>query len=244
MATAPNHQRPAEEIFYPETDGKPMGETEYHVAAILYLYHALTLHFQQQPVHVSADLFLYYEEGNPRAVKAPDVMVIKGMDKAFRRTFKTWEEEALPSVVFEVTSKSTIKEDRGAKSALYAQMGVREYFLFDPEEDALKPPLEGYRLKGSQYVPIKPGRDGSLAIRELKLRVRAEGYLPRLLDAKTGQPIPTMLELGQRAEQAEQARQRAEEERQRAEEERQRAEAAEAEIARLREQLERLRRGE
>jgi Uma2 family endonuclease len=248
MATAPKHLPPAEEeIYYPETDGKPMGETEYHVAAILYLYGALDLYLQKRKMHVAADLFLYYEQGNPRAVKAPDVMVIKGLDKAFRRTFKTWKEKAVPCVVFEVTSASTIDEDLGGKRDLYARLGVAEYFIFDPEEEALDPPLEGYRLKEKQYVPIKPGRDGSLLSKELGLRVRAEGYLPRLSDAKTGQPLPTTKEIHeqerQRAEQAEQERQRAEQQRQRAEQAEQRAEQAEAEATRLREELDRLKRG-
>jgi Uma2 family endonuclease len=234
MATAPNRLPLAEEeVFYPETDGKPMGETEYHVAAILYLYGALDLYFQQRQMHVAADLFLYYEQGNPRAVKAPDVMVIKGLDKEFRRIFQTWKEKAVPCVVFEVTSRNTIHEDRGAKRDLYAQLGVAEYFIFDPEGEALDPPLEGYRLKGKQYAPLKPGRDGSFLSKELGLRVRAEGYLPRLIDAKTGQPLPTTREMH------EQERQRAEQ----AEQERQRAEASEAEVARLREELKRLKRG-
>src|SRR5262249_6962439 len=120
MATAPNRLALAdEEIYYPETDGKPMGETEYHVAAILYLYGAMDLYFQKRKVHVAADLFLYYEQGNPRAVKAPDVMVIKGLDKEFRRIFQTWKEKAVPCVVFEVTSRNTIEEDRGARPELY-----------------------------------------------------------------------------------------------------------------------------
>jgi len=249
MATAPNRLPLAdEEIYYPETDGKPMGETEYHVAAILYLYGALDLYFQQRKVHVAADLFLYYEQGNPRAVKAPDVMVIKGLDKEFRRIFQTWKEKAVPCVVFEVTSRNTLEEDRGGKRDLYARLGVAEYFIFDPEGEALDPPLEGYRLKDKQYVPIRPGRDGSLRCKELGLRVRAEGYLPRLIDAKTGQPLPTTREIyeheQQRAEQAEQERQRAQQERQRAQQAEQRARQAEAETTRLREELERLRRGE
>ncbi len=53
-------------------------------------------------------MFLYYKEGNPRANKAPDVMVIKGVEKHKRRTFKIWQEQAAPCVIFEISSRSAI----------------------------------------------------------------------------------------------------------------------------------------
>jgi Uma2 family endonuclease len=230
MATVPKHLPLEDGVYYPETDGKPMGETGYHVLAIFYLYHALDLYFERERVLIAADLFLYYEKGNPRAVRAPDVMVVKGVDKHPRHTFKTWVEKAHPCVVFEVTSANTIDEDRGPKYDLYARLGVAEYFLFDPEKDVLDPPLEGYRLKGKQYVPLKPARDGSLLSKELGLRVRAEDWMPRLLDAKTGKPLLTPREIHEQAERAEQEKRRAEQEKQRADE-------LAAEVARLREEL-------
>jgi Uma2 family endonuclease len=237
MATAPKYWLPPEdEIFYPETDGKPMGETGYHVVNIIYLHEALRRYFLGEQVYVAADMFLYYVRGDPRKVKAPDVMVIKGVDKHFRRTFKTWEEKALPCVVFEITSASTIREDRGPKRELYASLGVAEYFLFDPEREALDPPLHGFRLKGKQYVSVKPARDGSLTCKELGLRLYTEGNFVRLAEAKTGAPLLTAEEIG------EQERQRAEQERQRAEQERQRADRLAAEVARLQEELARKRR--
>ena len=228
MTTFPNRlPLPEEEIEYPESDGKPMGETEYHVSVIIYLREALRRYFRSKPVYVAADMFLYYERGNPRAVKAPDVMLIKNIAKHSRRTFKTWVEGANPCVVFEITSASTIKEDRGPKREVYAQLGVAEYFLFDPEAEALDPPLEGYRLRQTHYRRITPARDGSLLCRELGLRASVEGrHSLRLRDATTGIPLLTP------EEQAEQYEQRAEQERQR-------ADALTEEVARLRAELER-----
>src|SRR4051794_429418 len=81
------------EVFYPESDGQPMGETGIHVNTTFELFWELKkLVFKDRPdVYVAADMFFYYEQGNPRAVKAPDVMVIKGVDGTFeRRTFKLW----------------------------------------------------------------------------------------------------------------------------------------------------------
>ncbi|MBD3762800.1 Uma2 family endonuclease, partial [Rhizorhabdus sp.] len=52
-----------------------------------------------------------------------------------RDTYKTWEEGAVPSVVFEITSKTTKNEDIKTKFKVYQEIGVKEYFLFDPNED-------------------------------------------------------------------------------------------------------------
>ena len=38
-----------EEIYYPESDGKPMGETDFHIQTITYLYQALNAFFSNEP---------------------------------------------------------------------------------------------------------------------------------------------------------------------------------------------------
>src|SRR4051794_9653858 len=87
MTTLPTHlPAVAEEIEYPETDGQPMGETEYHVLATLTLFDTLRRYFRRKKVYVAADMFLYYVKGDPKKVKAPDVMVIKDVPKHKRRT--------------------------------------------------------------------------------------------------------------------------------------------------------------
>ena len=76
--------KPKREVHYQDSDGKPMGETGIHVnATILELFGTLKgeIVLKDLPgVYVAADMFFYYEQGNPRAVKAPDIMVIKGVD--------------------------------------------------------------------------------------------------------------------------------------------------------------------
>jgi len=218
-------------IEYPESDGQPMGETEIHVVATLRLYDALLLFFHdRQDVYVAADMFLYYEEGNPAASKASDVMIIKGVEKRRRRTFKIWEEGAAPTVVIEITSKSTQSQDTINKSTLYAALGVREYFIFDPLAEYLNPPFQGYRLEHREYVPLEPDADGSITSAELGLILRPREDRLRIVDPETGELIPEPLEAVARAAEATQ----------RAEQESQRANAAEAEAARLRTLLEKL----
>ena len=67
------------EVFYPEADGQPMAETDVHRDLMIDLIAMLREYFRDDPhVYISGNLFLYYEEGNPRRVVAPDVFVVKG----------------------------------------------------------------------------------------------------------------------------------------------------------------------
>ena len=64
-------------VFYPESDGQPMGETELHRDEIVYLIEAFQERFQEETdVYVGGDLFLYYRQGSPREAVCPDVMVV------------------------------------------------------------------------------------------------------------------------------------------------------------------------
>ncbi len=214
------------EVFYPESDGQPMGETGFHVVALLLLHQALKSHLAasgRTDSYVASDMFLYYEEGNPKASKAPDVMVILGVDGHQRRTFKTWEEHAVPTVIFEISSDETWREDLHNKRDLYARLGVAEYFLFDPLGDCLVPRLQGFRLQEGRYVPLGASEAGTLESRALGLRLVPEEGMLRLINARTGEPILT----------EEEKEDLLEKERIRGEHERQRADALAAEVARL-----------
>jgi Uma2 family endonuclease len=224
-------QAVAPDIEYPETDGKPMGETDVHIRQITDLRHALQSYFHDDPqVYVSGNILLYYVEGDPTKVVSPDVFVVKGVPPGDRRIYKLWEEGKAPDVVFEITSKSTRLEDQGTKRALYTELGVAEYFLFDPLGEYLKPRLRGYRLAGDEYVPLMPqsgpGNELRLLSQVLGLELRTQRNELRLYDVAAARLLLTPLEEAL-------ARQEAEA----------RAAAAEAELARLRAEIERLRRG-
>ena len=107
-------------------------------------------------VAVHSNLFVYYVEGDPKRNVCPDLFVaLKVPSDIKRRTFKVWEEGKGPDLVIEVTSKKTRREDQGKKLELYRDvLKVREYFLFDPFEEYLKPSLQGYRLVRGRYKSI------------------------------------------------------------------------------------------
>jgi Uma2 family endonuclease len=196
---------PLARIEYPSSDGKPMAETWLHIRAIMLLHQALEDFFRDRPdAFIASDQFWYWEEGNKSACIAPDVMVVLGVpqrDPRERSSFFSWEEGgAIPSVVFEMASKSTWREDLDEKYDRYESLGVREYFLFDPERLHLVPILQGYRLQGTAYRRMH----SSALESELGFGLRAEDTMIRLIDLRTQKPIPT------RAEAVEAARKEAE----------------------------------
>ena len=212
-----------QDIIYPESDGQPLGETDVHISEVLDLLETLRDWYRDQSdVYVAGNLFLYYVEGNPRAVVCPDLFVAKGVPKYFRRTYKLWEEGKAPCMVIEVTSRDTHREDTVGKRACYEELGIEEYFLHDPLGDYLDPPLRGFRLTHGRYAPMEPDRDGSLSSLTTGLRLRLDDASLRLVDAATGEPLL-----------------RGQEARDQARRERAAREAVEAELVRLRRELKR-----
>ncbi len=215
--------------LYPDSDGRPMGDTDFHSAALIWLREALEDFFATVvDVYVASNLVLYYEQGNPSGRRDPDVMVVRGVGKHPRRSFRVWEENALPCVLFEIASEHTWQTDLTEKRDLYARLGVAEYFVFDPEARYLDPPLQGFRLENGVSVAMAQAADGSLTSNELGMRLLPEGAMLRLIVMKTGRPVLT------RAEIAEQAKQRAREASKRAKQAEQRAKELASEIERLR----------
>ena len=231
------------EVYYPESDGKPMAETDVHRNLMTDFIQMLDDYFQDRfDVYVSGNLLLYYEKGNPRKSVAPDVFVVFGVKRKTRRTYLLWEEEKGPDFVLELSSKSTYRTDLNRKKRLYAQvLGVQEYFIYDPDHQYLNPALQGYRLIDDSYVPISPveRRLPSTAL-GLELGFKPDGKLG-LYNPQTGSWLLLRKERAEEAEvRADQAEAKAQQE---AEARRREVEVrlqAEAELARLRAEIERL----
>ncbi len=142
-------------VVYPESDGKPMAETEYHRDIMIDFIQMLKHHFRDvSDAYVSGNLLMYYEEGNIRKSVSPDVFVAFGVSKKRRRTYKIWEEGHAPDFVLEVASPSTYRQDLTHKKDLYASvLGVREYYIYDPYHE-VNPYFLGYRLVDGIYKEI------------------------------------------------------------------------------------------
>ncbi|MGJ5628247.1 Uma2 family endonuclease [Nostoc sp. CALU 1950] len=217
------------EIFYPSADGQPVAETYDHLYALLTTLEVLKQYLANRQATVLANQFLYYAQGFPKLRVAPDVMVIFDVAPGGRDNYKIWEEGQVPTVIFEMTSFGTKGQDEIFKKTLYEQLGVKEYWLFDPKSEWVEQQLRGYRLRGEIYEPIEDGRS-----EPLQLRLVVEGKLIGFYREDTGEKLLIPGELAQALRQEVLARQQAEE---LVEQERQRAEQAELQIEQLKARL-------
>ncbi len=142
-------------LVYPESDGEPMAETGRHVRALLDMIDMIDWHFRDTPdVHVSGNMFLYYEESNPRKVISPDVFMVRGVAKKELRTYKTWEQQPYLDFVIEFASPSTFTRDFAEKKEIYEQiLRVKEYYIYDPYHE-IQPSFIGFRLVEDSYEEI------------------------------------------------------------------------------------------
>jgi Uma2 family endonuclease len=192
MSTTP---RAAGTVYYPEEDGK-VSESTKHYKQGADLFAALRTFFAPRfDVFVGGNLFVYYREGEPKKCFSPDIMVAFGVrprPDEERGSYRMWEEGVAPAVVIELTSTSTRQDDTIRKPRLYATLGVREYYLFDPLGEFLLPRLQGNYLNDQGGYEHRAGDDLASPALGLRLVVR-DGWL-RLLNPTTGALLPTLAE--------------------------------------------------
>jgi Uma2 family endonuclease len=228
-----------------------MAETDTHRNQMVDLLDELREYLRSHPRrYASGNTFVYYrDDANERQSVAPDIFVVLDVENKERRYYNIEVEGKAPDLIIELISTGTKLEDLGNKRVLYAGLGVREYYVFDPIGEVIKGQLRGFRLVDGEYVPMVGARLQSQVL-DIDLVVE-QGWL-RLYDRNTGQRLLTH-------EESEAARRKAEAKattaeakaaaaeakaaqelaaRQAAEN---KAEAAAAEINRLREELAKLR---
>ena len=183
---------PAEDLVeYPSEDGIPMAASLKHARRMMAGFRTLEHGFRGPPdVFVGIDLLVYYERGNNGESVAPDVFVSFGVPQRDLPSYKVWEEGKPPDVVWEFGSRSTVKGDAGEKKEKYRRMGVREYWLVDPDGEYHRRRLHGFALVNGDYVelPWEERPDGTLAVwspaLQLEQRCTEEGL--RFWDRNTG----------------------------------------------------------
>ncbi len=258
MATTPTvliPDRPAEadEVFYPETDGMPLPDGLKQEPHFTEIVSTLRHHLGGPTTLVSGDTFVYYVEGDPGRRLSPDCYVAFDVDvEAMMRlnSYRVWEADKAPDFVLEIGSPSTASNDVGPKRELYASLGVREYWRFDPTGgDHYGEPLVGEYLVGGEYrrfdMSAGPGvaPRGRSPMLDLDL-CWTEGRL-RFYDPAAGRWLENYTETAERADAETAAREfaetRAESAEANADAERARAETAEARMAEMEAELRRLR---
>ena len=120
--------------------------------------------FHRRPdVFVDFDSNICYDRTNLNVQVSPDVYLALGVDAAAimaRKLYLPWETGKPPDWVLEIASESTCREDVDRKPAVYARIGVPEYWRFDPTGGThYGYPLAGERLVNGVYQPIDLTRE-------------------------------------------------------------------------------------
>ena len=107
---------------------------------------------------LSSNTILCYDPNNLNVRVQPDCYLAFGVDvRAIRRRkiYLPWEVGKPPDLALEVGSESTSENDIVRKRRIYAQIGIPEYWLFDPTGgDLYGQPLSGELLTDGVYRPF------------------------------------------------------------------------------------------
>ncbi|MXW94224.1 MAG: Uma2 family endonuclease [Acidimicrobiaceae bacterium] len=157
---------PEVEIDYPEGPRVPEGDlqTRRRVELLVALRQWHAGRSGAEGAWVCSDLNIYYREGDPRVVVAPDIAVAFGVDVAAvenQPSYRVWAAGAAPCFALEIASAETVRTDLEVKPAKYAELGVDEYWRFDPTGgELLDPPLQGDLRRSGRWTPIRVAPDG------------------------------------------------------------------------------------
>ena len=178
------------EIYYPSSDGKLLADNTWQSRTMVAKYDMLYTHYMDDPnTLVAIALLLYYSEGEPADVVAPDLFVSYRVPNRHRDWYKVWEEGKVPDFVLEVSSEETAEDNLGRNMETYARIGIPEYCVYDPMGGLHDPRLQLFRLSGGEdrvYEQVQWSEDtnGSLAVpsESLGLELRFEDGRLRLWD--------------------------------------------------------------
>jgi Uma2 family endonuclease len=212
-----------DDLLDPEL-GDEVTQSKPHAKAVTTLNELMERHFESDPdVQVLFDMKIFWGlPGLPNP--SPDIAIVRGARQDDgRSTFNVVEEGVRPCLIIEVVSYSDAemyRSDHEKKVELYQRVGIAEYLIVDPSFSPGDPLLlTGYRLAlDGRYRRIEPDTQGLLHSETTGLffAPSQDGRTVRVGEIGTGEWLRTPAE--------EQAARK----------------AAEAEVARLRAELERL----
>ncbi|MDJ1182870.1 Uma2 family endonuclease [Roseofilum casamattae] len=240
-------QSQIEARLYPESDGKPMANNTVQFRLITTIVGGLSAWFQERDdVFVTGDLLWYPKKaGTLTAVEqslpfsqAPDIMVVFGVEKKDRGSYKQWEEgNIVPQVAMEIISPSNSTGEMEDKFRFYDYYGVEEYYVYNPQRNE----LQGWLRRGGRLTEIAQMEGWRSPLLQVSFSTLSQDLQ---LFAPSGEAFGTYEDIVQERDRQRQEtdRQRQEKELERQEKERQqeRAESAESNLQQLREKLRQL----
>ncbi len=134
-------------------------------------------------------------------------MAARGVRSPPRNSYRVRELGSAPEFVLDVLAEDRHLAEARGKRRIYEEMGVREYFAYDPlgRTMARQPGgrrMRGERLAGGVYRELPREADGSIRgeVLGLDLRVKRRETEPewrqlRFTEPSTGDDLPTSLEV-------------------------------------------------
>jgi len=182
--------------FAPDITEKPPDHMEQNreIREITGLLAARFTEFDTRPdVFLDDDSFICYDPSNLNVRIAPDVYLAFGVDAEAirpRKIYLPWEVGKPPDWAMEIASESTAGTDVSRKPAIYAAIGIRELWRFDPTGGRYyEQPIWGAELVDGAYreFPQTHEPDGILKVYSPLLGVNLcwdDGW-PRVYDPDT-----------------------------------------------------------
>ncbi|SRR6266571_5500283 len=166
-----------------------MGKGPLHAELVHYLVEVLLWLFRGQVCAICEDCNFYQTTDPDEYPIAPDIALIKGVPLQEEEiSWVVGETGPAPHVVIEIASKKTWRIDLQKKPAVYASMGVGEYYVYDPHTPLLwrdrYPRLLGWHLEkaNGQMVQLAADAQGRLWSPHLESWLVSDGKALRLYD--------------------------------------------------------------
>ena len=152
-----------DKLGFDPDEPEPLPDAMFQYPIFQEVFHILDTHitnlYPSEDVFRSSNTFICYDQTNLNVRVSPDFYAAFGVDSLAikqRKIYLPWEVGKPPDFVLEVASESTAQQDMIAKRQIYAQIGIPEYWRFDPTGgDFYGQPLAGDRLVNHTYEPME-----------------------------------------------------------------------------------------
>jgi Uma2 family endonuclease len=155
--------------YYPLHEEDDVPETPPHEAASRYARDALIARFPDW--FITGNVCVYWEQGNTRDYRAPDVFVVsEPLTEPVTRVYQLWKQPPV-AIAIEVGSRTSFRTDVGPKVEIYQNLvKAREYYHADLDHEVQR--LWRLGPAGYEVVPAEP--NGRLKSEKLGLEFALE----------------------------------------------------------------------